>query len=62
MITIEEVMKAIQPSKKLDLRFLYDMDESLKMDEAAIQNVFIDKLSLLLRSYYIPFSNEPLHY
>ena len=39
MITIEEVMEAIQPSKKLDLRFLYDMDESLKMDEAAIQNV-----------------------
>lgn len=33
MITNEEVMAAIQPIKKLDLRFLRDMDESLKIKE-----------------------------
>lgn len=33
MITSEEVMAAIQQTKKLDLRFLRDMDELLKTEK-----------------------------
>lgn len=37
MITSEEVMTAIQQTKKLDLRFLRDMDELLKTEEVVTQ-------------------------
>ena len=52
MITSEEVMAAIQPTKKFDLRFLRDMDESLKIEEVGHKqgDKILNKYKLILNT------------